>query len=326
MILSEITKGAKKIGVSGHIRPDGDCFGSTIALTLYLKKICKDAQVTLYLEQLTDNMSDITSLTPIDTTYESDGEFDVFFAVDCGKDRLGKAEALFDKAKMTANIDHHVTNVPGTGVVNYVKPEVGSASELIYELILADEGSIPKEERIDKEIALALYIGIIHDTGVLQYSNTRPETHIIVSELIKFGFDFPRIIEETFYQKTYLQNQLMGRALLESVRFLDNRCVVSCIDKKTQEFYEATPHDMDGIVNQLRNMEGIACAVFMYELEHGVFKISLRTTPEVDAVKVASVFGGGGHARAAGLTMAGTFHDCINNISREIEKQLEEKA
>ena len=325
MKLSSLVANAKSIGVSGHIRPDGDCYGSTMALYLYLKKIAKDAKITLMLDSKNENMKDLKYLDEIDTSYEHEGGFDVFFCLDCSYDRMNeKAAKMFTESKLTVNIDHHITNAGGSGMENYCFPEVGSASELVYELIKNDENSLSYEERMDTDIALAIYIGIIHDTGVFQYSNTRPETLIAASELIKFDFDFPRIVEETFYQKTYVQNQIMGRAMLESVRFLDGRCIVSCVDKRTMDFYEATPADLDGIVNQLRNIKGVDCAIFMYELGTFKYKVSLRTTPKVDAAKAVSTFGGGGHARAAGCTMEGSYHDCVNNLSKYIAKQLEE--
>jgi len=327
MKLSKLVKDAGTIGISGHVRPDGDCYGSTMAMYLYLKKICPDAKVILMLDSKKENMRDMKYLDEIDTDYGYQGKFDLFICCDCSSDRMNEeAQRMFNEAKLTINIDHHITNINGTGKENYVKPEVGSCAELVYELIKNDENALSYEERMDADIALALYIGIIHDTGVFQYSNTRPETLISGAELIKFGFDFPRIVEETFYQKTYAQNQIMGRALLESVRFFDNRCIVSCVDKKTMDFYEVTSADMDGIVNQLRNIKGIDCAIFMYELATTQYKVSLRTTPAVDAAEVVKVFGGGGHARAAGCTMDGNYHDCVNNLSQYIARQLEENA
>ena len=177
-------------------------------------------------------------------------------------------------------------------------------------------------ELIDRDIAESLYTGIIHDTGVFQYSNTTPETLQAAAFLISFGFDFSKIIEESFYQKTYLQSQIMGRALMESIRFMDGRCIVSMVDRKTMDFYNAVPGDLDGIVNQLRNIKGIDCAIFMYETGVLEYKVSMRSNEKVDVAKVASFFGGGGHVRAAGCTMKGTFHDCINNLSLHIDKQL----
>ena len=226
-----------------------------------------------------------------------------------------EAEKYFDQAEKRINIDHHISNAKGSGDVNYVVPTASSASELVYDVI-GDKSDI------DADIAKALYIGIIHDTGVFQYSNTSPKTMKIAAELISYGFDFPELIDKTFYEKTYVQNQILGRALLESFLFMDGRCIVSMIDKKTMAFYNADSHDLEGIVSQLRSTKGVECAIFLYQTDTLEYKVSLRSNGGVDVARVAAFFGGGGHVRAAGVTMQGTFYDIVNNLSLQIEKQL----
>ncbi len=307
-------EGAKSIGIGGHVRPDGDCVGACLALYQYLLKCFPDTYMKVFLEKPADIFQEMKGYDEIDSTFAEDTVFDVFFCLDCANDRLGGAEKYFAGAGKRINVDHHVSN-PGCGDVNYVKPMASSTSELIYDLI--------DKEKLDRDLAEALYIGIIHDTGVFQYSNTSPETMEKAAQLIRFGFPFPKLIEETFYQKTYVQSQIMGRALIQSIRFMDGRCIVSCIDRKTMEFYGVGPSDLDGIVNQLRNIAGIHCAIFMYQTDVLEYKISLRSDETVDVAKVAKFFGGGGHIRAAGCTMRGTFHDCVNNLSLHIEKQLD---
>lgn len=304
---------AKRIGISGHIRPDGDCVGSCLALSMYLKKLVPDADVQVFLEKPSDIFAEIEGYEEIHSDFPEEKTFDVFFALDCSQDRLGGAETYFINARKKINIDHHVSNT-GCGDVNLVRPGVGSTCEVLYDLM--------DPSLFDRELAKALYIGIIHDTGVFQYSNTTPDTLQKAAVLIGFGFDFPRLIEETFYQKTYVQSQIMGRALMESVRFLDGRCIVSVVDRKTMDFYNVTSKDLDGIVNQLRNIKGVDCAIFMYETNPLEFKVSMRSDEKVDVAKIATRFGGGGHVRAAGCTMKGTFHDCVNNLSLHIEEQL----
>ena len=278
MDLREECRGAKKIGISGHIRPDGDCVGVCLSLRMYLRKLLPEAEVTVYLQKPSEEFSYLKGYDEIQTECLEQDPFDIYFALDCSGDR------------------------------------VGSACEVLYHIMDA--------ELIDRDIAEALYTGIIHDTGVFQYSNTTPETLQAAAFLISFGFNFPKLIEESFYQKTYLQTQIMGRALMESIRFMDGRCIVSMVDRKTMDFYNAVAGDLDGIVNQLRNIKGIDCAIFMYETGVLEYKVSMRSNENVDVAKVASFFGGGGHVRAAGCTMKGTFHDCVNNLSLHIDKQL----
>ncbi len=313
-ILEEL-KGARTVAISGHVRPDGDCIGSCMGLYLYLKKALPEVRTDIYLEQPSRIFSCIDRIEEVKTDCGEDIVYDAFIAVDTASDRLGAAEKYFKTAKRTINVDHHISNAKGCGQINHVDAAASSASELVYDLM--------EEELVDASIAKAIYIGIIHDTGVFQYSNTSPRTLMTAAKLISYGFDFSRLIDETFYEKTYVQNQILGRALLESILFMDGRCIVSAIDRKTMDFYNAAPGDLDGIVSQLRIIKGVECAIFMYQTGPQEYKVSMRSNGRVDVAAVASYFGGGGHIRAAGCTLQGTYYDCINNLSLHIEKQLE---
>lgn len=310
----EECKGAQIIGIGGHVRPDGDCTGSVSALYQYLKKALPDVQVEVLLEKPAAVFADLPGYEKMVGTYEKQTEFDVFFILDSIQERIGFAEDYAKRAKKTINIDHHISN-PGTGCdVNYVAATAGSTAELVYEVI--------GKENLDEQIAKSIYIGMIHDTGVFQYSNTSPKTLRIAAELLEYGFDFSKLIDETFYEKTYVQNQILGRALLESILFMDGKCIASMIDQKLMAFYQADSKDFEGIVNQLRVVKGVECAIFMYETGTLEYKVSLRSCGAVDVSKVAAYFGGGGHVRAAGCTMSGTYHDVLNNLSKEIAKQM----
>ncbi|MBQ9928933.1 MAG: bifunctional oligoribonuclease/PAP phosphatase NrnA [Lachnospiraceae bacterium] len=316
MNIYEEVKGAKTIGISGHVRPDGDCVGSVMGLYLYLKKLCKDAQIQVMIEKPADIFNCISGVGEICSDFQPVTEnFDVFIALDCEKSRLGEAEKFFDSAKKTVNIDHHISNATGCGDVNYVVPTASSASELVYQVM--------EDKRvIDEEIAKALYIGIIHDTGVFQYSNTAPQTLEIAAKLIAYGFDFPRLIDSTFYEKTFVQNRIMGQVLTESKLYLDGKCIVGVADIAMMERYQANTKDLDGIVSQLRNTKGVECALFLYEMKEKEYKASLRASGDVDMAKVASCFGGGGHVKAAGVTMQGDSQEIIDKLIAEIAKQL----
>ncbi len=311
-IIDEI-KDAKTIGISGHVRPDGDCVGSVMGLYLYLKNELPDAQIDVYLEKPAAVFGCIDHMQDIKSEFNTTITYDVYFALDSNDERLGDALPIYRRAAKKINIDHHISN-SGCGDVNIIEPDRSSTSELLYDLM--------NPQMIDESIAVAIYLGIVHDTGVFRYSNTSPHTLQIAAELIKFGFDFPKLVDETFFEKTYVQSQIMGRAVLESVRFLDNRCIVSVVNRKMLQFYQADAKDLDGIVNQLIAVKDIECAIFMYETGTLEYKISMRSKGKVDVSRVAMKFGGGGHVRAAGCTMNGTYHDNINNLSKEIAEQL----
>ena len=163
---------------------------------------------------------------------------------------------------------------------------------------------------------------MIHDTGVFQYSSTSPDTMRIAGDLMEKGVDFSNIIDESFYQKSYIQNQVMGRVLAESIMLLDGKCIVGYMKLRDMDFYGVKPKDLDGIVSQLRNTRGVEVAIFMYELDQNVFKVSLRSGNEVDVSKIAGYFGGGGHEKASGVTMTGTPQDILNNLAERIDEQL----
>jgi len=304
-ILEEV-KGAGSIGITGHIRPDGDCVGACMSMYLYLKKAMpEDTEIDVILETPGVEFNCIKDIDSI-RRYPRRQAYDVFMVIDTVPERTGDSLPGYEKAKKTINIDHHLTSEAKSDV-NYINPKASSASELVFELF--------DEEYMDEEIAKALYIGIIHDTGVLQYSNTSPKTLRAVAKLIEYGFDFSSIIDGTFYQKTYLQNQLLGRALTESIVFNDHKCIVSALELKTLKFYGATSNDLGGIVSQLRYTRGVEVAIFMYELEVQKWKVSLRANTDIDLSVVAAYFGGGGHAKASGCTINGSFHDVVNNLS-----------
>ena len=144
--------------------------------------------------------------------------------------------------------------------------------------------------------------------------------------LMEKGIDFTKIITETFDEKTYAQNQVLGRALLESFLFMDGRCIVSYVTKEEMNFYQVKAKHLDGIVSQLRLTKGVEVAMFLHETEAQKFKVSLRSKGKVDVSRIAQYFGGGGHVRAAGVTMQGSSHDVINNITEQIAVQLDKGA
>lgn len=312
--LLEVLKDANTIGITGHARPDGDCVGSTMAMYMYLTKNYPEKKIDIFLEPIPESYGQIARLDEVCTDFVTDVEkYDAFVVIDCEYTRTGQAQTLFENANLKLNVDHHISN-KGCGDINYIVPSASSACELVYDLI--------GEDGLDENIALALYLGMIHDTGVFQYSNTSPKTLRTAAKLIEFNFDFSTIIEESFYQKTYMQNLLLGKAVNESVLILDGHAIYSVVSKELMEEYNAKSSDLEGIVNQLRNTKGVDCAIFMYEVEEGEYKVSLRSNDNVNVSEIAKSFGGGGHVKAAGVTMNGTDKEIVSKLSDSIREQL----
>ena len=313
--LKSICSSAKRIAITGHERPDGDSIGSALGLYNYLKKILSpDVTIDLFLDKLGPRYSYLKGYEMVDSDFGKKEPYDLFFGLDCSTtDRYGEALAYFESAKETVCIDHHVSN-EGFGTHRLIDGNASSTGELVFRLI--------PDEELDRDIAICLYSAIISDTGVLKFSNTSPETLRVVARLIEFDFDFTGIIDRSYYEKTYTQNQLLGRALLESVRFLEGRAVFTAISRRTLDFYDAKPKDLDGVANQLLLTKGVSCSILLCETGQLEYKVSMRSDDSVDVAAIAVAFGGGGHNRAAGCTMHGNIHDVINSLSKYIEDSL----
>jgi bifunctional oligoribonuclease and PAP phosphatase NrnA len=317
-ILEEL-KGAKSIGIAGHVRPDGDCIGSCMALYHYLRNnLPNDTLIDVYLESIPRKLSVVPATDLVKHGNDDGKQYEIFISLDSSSlDRLGFAMDLFNESVKTINIDHHISNT-NFAEVNHVVDNASSTCEVLYDLF--------EEDKIDINVATALYLGLIHDTGVFKHSNTTEKTMNIAGKLISKGVPFSRMIDETFYLKTFVQNQLLGRCLLESIVMLEGKCIVSSIHKKMLDFYDASSEDLDGIIDQLRVTDGTEVAIFIYETKFHEYKVSMRANGAVDVRKVAAYFGGGGHIKAAGCTMQGSLHDVINNLMLHIEHQLFNKS
>lgn len=313
MKISNELKGVKSVGITGHIKADGDCVGSTLAMYLYIRKNMPQIDVHLYLEAAPKVFDCLKGFEDIEDATGVDRVFDCFICLDSVKDRTGEAEKLYDKALKTINIDHHITN-KGTSDVNYIVPNASSASELVYDVL--------DEDKIDADIAAAIYIGIVHDTGVFHYSNVSVKTMNIGAKLLSYGFDFSKLIDVTFFEKRYVQQKILGRVLSESLLLEEGTISVGHIDMALMREFNAISADMDGIVNQLLYIKGVNVAIFMYEVEENKFKVSMRSNSDrFDVSKVAAFFGGGGHVRAAGVTLQGEYKEITDNLVQEIKKQ-----
>lgn len=313
-VLEQMLEQTGLVVILGHVRPDGDCLGSTLGLYHYIQTNYPAIRAAVYLEESSPKFGYLAGYDAI--LHETDEErYELCICLDCGdEERLGSFGVFLANASKSLCLDHHITNTRFCEV-NLVSENASSTCEVLFEQL--------DEEKIDKAAAECLYTGLIHDTGVFKYSCTSARTMEIAGKLMAKGIDFGSIIDNSFYKKTYVQNQILGRALLESITFLDGKCIFSALRQSEMEFYGVNGKDMDGIIDQLRLTEGVEVAIFMYQTGPQEFKVSLRSQNAVDVSRIASYFGGGGHVRAAGCTMSGRIHDVVNNLSLHIAKQLD---
>lgn len=304
-LFTGLIESATSVAILGHIRPDGDCVGSCLGAYNYIKDNYPDKSVVVFLEEIPEKFNFLKGADAI--CHRCSRElFELAISLDCGDtDRHGEFAAIFANAKATVCIDHHRSNT-GFGDYYCCEPDASSTCEVLYKHFDVN--------KIGYECAEALYLGIVHDTGVFKYPCTSDETMRIAGVLIKKGARSQYVIDETFYKVTYRQNLLTGEALMNAKLHLGGKVISTCVTKEMFERYGATKADTDGIVDKIRVTDGIEVAIFVYQLDDNRYKFSMRSVSKVDVSKIAVEFGGGGHIRASGFEVYGNYEDNLNKV------------
>ena len=316
MQLDQELQNVSSVAIAGHIRPDGDCVGSCLATYNYITAYYPQVKVCVFLEPIPRIFQFFQGADKILEAKDSEESFDLCIVLDCGDaTRLGDAVKFFETAKRTICIDHHVSN-QAFADKNKIVADASSASELVYDSM--------DPAKITKEIAECIYTGMIHDTGVFQYSCTSSHTMEVAGCLMDLGIDYPTIVDKTFYEKTFAQNKILGQALLKSRLYEDAECIASVITQEEMAEFSVLPKHLDGIVSQLRMTKEAEVAIFLYGLEPGAYKVSTRCKGDrVDLSQIAMKYHGGGHKKAAGFTVEGDDPwALIDGIVTDVKEQL----
>jgi len=301
---------SKKIILAGHQDPDGDTLGSMLALHLILKKMGIDSQMFS-----TDGVPKTYKFLPsseLVTSKAPDEEFDLLITVDSSDlTRIGKQKIL---AKKIINIDHHPDNT-NYGDINYVEL-LSSVAEQIFKL--ANFLGIG----IDKEIATALYISIITDTGNFRYANTLPSTFEIAHSLVDLGADPYRCSNLVYETKSFASLKILALALLATETRNDGKIVFSFVTLKMLEEAQAKKDDAVGVIDHLRSVESAEVAILMREESENKFKVNFRSKGAVNVSKIAKSLGGGGHILAAGCALDGNLEEVKNKVLALVLKEF----
>lgn len=333
--LDKCLTGVKNIAITGHIRPDGDCVGSCLGLYNYIVNNYDNIKVDVYLNPIpscfsilsnADKIINYIGLDIIESiddfpktiqgSYVRKEPYDLLFILDCSESkRLGPAYAIYNNAKKTICIDHHISK-GNFADEEYIIEDYSSTCELIYNIL--------DYNKIDKDVAECLYTGIVTDTGVFQYDCTTPDTMCAAAKLMDKKINYSFLIEHCFYEKSYIQQQVLGAALLKAKRVYDDAIIYSYIDTDEMNKLNASPKDFEGICETLRETKGVKIAFFMYRQANGKIKGSLRGTDNTDLSKVAGNLNGGGHKKAAGFNLDNIVMEQAKDIViQEIIKEYE---
>lgn len=301
-----------KILILTHRSPDGDTIGSGYALAMALRKLGKNVKV------------DCTDPFPEKYSYFIDKleklEFDEEFvvSVDIADTKL-LGEKLSDYAdKIDLCIDHHGSNTKYAKEY-YVEASAAAAAQVIAKLIRL------MNVEFDKDIANAIYTGITTDTGCFRYTNVTAETHRIAADMIDCGAESGMINRLMFETKSRSRLEI-ERRVMDSIQFyLDGRCAIAYATIDMMKESGAVDNDMEGVSSLPRQIEGVMAGITLREKNNGKFKVSVRTTDELDASAICANFGGGGHKAAAGCMITGTLNEAIEQIIEVVRQALEGK-
>ena len=312
-ILEEIKK-AEKIVILTHELPDGDAVGSSLAMMFALKSIGKESDVII--PEYSSCFSFLPGIPEVKTeTYVE--QYDLAIALDCADGKiLCGYDKYFEKAKTKMVIDHHGSNKM-YGDINFVNPVSPACCEVLIGMF--DYFGI----EITKDIGTCLITGIITDTGGFDY-NVTPETFDFAAMLLRKGIKISEVYQKTLRTKTRANFELT-RLANDRLEFLeDGKVVFTYITNQDEENVGAKTGDHEGLVEIGRDIEGVEVSIFLHEIPGKIngFKISLRAKEYVNVADICIMFGGGGHAKAAGAFSLGTVEQIKEKVLVEIRKQL----
>lgn len=311
----EAIKGSESICVVGHIRPDGDCIGSQLGLTLALMNAGKT--VTCWNQDPVPAKLAFLDPKKIIAQPEKGRSFDCVIATDCASlERLGTTAECITDRKVFINIDHHASNTR-YAEINWVSPREPSTGELIFRLLKVANWPITPS------ISDCLFTAVSTDTGSFQYPTTRPATYHVAGELVKRGANLARICDEV-YQSYPLARVRLLRHVYNKFRLTHNNQIAYFWLKKAD--YSRTgsdPSDSEGLIDHIRDIEPVVIACMFEEVDEKLTRISLRSkSAKIDVNKVAQFFGGGGHPAAAGARIEGTMLSVQRRVVAALKKAL----
>jgi phosphoesterase RecJ-like protein len=297
-------RGSRRILLATHVNPDGDAIGSLLAMGHALERL--DKRVTLYNESpIPAVYRFLPSVRTVVRRIDAPEIYDTAVILDCGSlSRIGAAADAAKQIPVIINIDHHITNT-GFGTYRIIDTGACATSEILWRLIRSMK--VP----VDKEIAAALYTGILTDTGSFRFSNTNREAFAICEALVGCGVEPYKVAKHVYGTYSLGRIKLLNLAL-DSIEISPNgKLSMMVLTREMMKKTGTRPEDVDGLINYARSIEEVKIAALIQENGLGEktgsggsrFHVSLRSDGSVDVARVAADFGGGGHYSAAGFSI-----------------------
>lgn len=303
--------------ILGHIDPDGDCIGSMLALARFLRKKGKQAVCfapgetsKIYLD-----LPDAGMIVPRDEIERFDQE--VVFALDSPTPARTADIVEPRNGQLVVNIDHHPTN-ERYGTINVVGEHTSASAVLVYRLLEAIDPAL-----VDSVIADYLYLGILMDTGGFRFQNTDAESLSCAASLVEAGARPHNLAHDFLFVKSYDSLRLLGGALQSLELHCGGRLAVMEISSAMIEESGGSMSDTEGFVDYPASVDSIELCALFRELGEREIRVSLRSRSSHDVAELAERFGGGGHRKAAGLTIRKSLEEAKSIIISDLSDLLE---
>lgn len=308
----------KKFLITSHISPDADAVSSSVALARGLISLGKSAIVYLQ-DPVPQNLLSLVEDVEIVDQLPSE-KFDALIIVDtASKKRVGKqVDDLLKLAKTSINIDHHVSN-DLWAEHNYVNANAAASAQIIFALLLL------LNVRLDSQTASLLYAGLLDDTGRFSFSNTSETALQTAAKLVASGAQVSEITSALYFSVPERVLRLRAVALSEIKLICDDKVAFLIVSNETMELCQVTSEDCEGLIDEVRSLNGTVAAIFMRQIEGDKWKLSLRS--KVDALNVSNVaaeFGGGGHVAASGCTILGSEEEVEAKITAALNRAIDD--
>jgi phosphoesterase RecJ-like protein len=318
--VAEAIRANDRFLLATHENPDGDALGSLLAAKLALEQLGKDAAMYLFGRVPLPPEYAFMQLRDLRRELPDDLETRVLLALDCANERrLGQnPAALLDRVRLVLDVDHHHDN-SRFGDINLIVGSASSTGEILGDLFKE------LDVRLTPEIAEALYIAVVTDTGRFQYANTTAKALRLAAELVEAGADVHRIFRGVYESVEFAKLKLLARALEHANVIEGGRMVVAHLDRGDFEAAGVEEPYSEGIIDYLRAVEGAELAALIREppTQNGpTRRVSLRTsTDDIDVSVIARKSGGGGHRQAAGFSSEASVPEITEFIRREFAAQ-----
>jgi bifunctional oligoribonuclease and PAP phosphatase NrnA len=319
-VLDELRLGERFVLVT-HENPDGDALGSLVAMHRVLSALGKDSVMLMSADEFPLPYEyRFFQLDGMASDPPADVEERTAIFLDCGNIDRNPWEVVKGEGMNILNLDHHHDNTR-FGTLNHVVEEASCTAEIVWDL-MRGLGVEPTQE-----IADALYVGLVTDTGKFMYENTGTRAHVMAAELIEAGVDVHGIYRRLYEGMPYSKLELLGRALANVRRFDDGVLTFTHLTRDDFRLAGAEDSYSEGVIDHLRSVEGTKVAALARELVDeaatGRKKVSLRATDgDVDVSAIARAGGGGGHRQAAGFSTTLSDEELVAFLRTQVAGQL----